>query len=56
MMPVAGDVGHVTSALRFWRDETRYWWPRWLFVTDSEGVDRVVGLGFQGLLLIWRAP
>ena len=44
-------VGHT---LRFWREESRRWWPRWLFMGDEPKGDRLVGIGWLGLLLIWR--
>ncbi|KKL72682.1 hypothetical protein LCGC14_2082470 [marine sediment metagenome] len=47
-------IDTVASALSFYREQTlERWWPCWLFLTCP---DRVIGLGWRGVLVIWRNP
>ena len=42
----------IERGLTWYRRETlATWWPCWLFLTQP---DRVIGLGWRGVLLIWR--
>ena len=47
-------INTVARALAFYREQTlERWRPCWLFLTEP---DRVIGLGWRGMLLIWRSP
>ncbi|KKL47811.1 hypothetical protein LCGC14_2331810 [marine sediment metagenome] len=51
---VGYDGGRLKQGLYWFRQETlRTWRPCWLFVADS---DQAIGLGWCGVLVIWRTP
>ena len=47
-------IDTVASALSFYREQTlATWWLCSLFLGEP---DRVIGIGWRGVLVIWRSP